>query len=246
LDLHLSGPATALGLARILRCRQADRAQGGVGHRALRRRRGRLRGRARRLLRRRGRLRAGRRRLRGLALRGGLPFGLLLAGKGFGGFLLRLLLLGDALLLQFGLAADLLLGRKLLLLGAFRGGGAAVGDRLLQARQRRVLAVGLLEQRVQALRFIEVVAVDALLGGDQRVRQQVGQRAGHGRVVGLLVAQRQVVLHGIVAFRRVEPLLAQGLARGVAQLLRRHRGDLVGHGRLLLGGRCLGGLGPRL
>src|SRR5690606_13899935 len=162
------------------------------------------------------------------------------------GLLLRALLIGQALALQFGAALGLLLGAQLFALLALGQVGAAVGDRLLQAWQRRMAGIGLLEQRVESLGLVEVVAADALLGRDQGIGLQVGQRAGHGRVVRLLVAQRQVVLHGVVAARRVQALLAQRLAGGVAQLVGAHGLDLAGD-RGLLGGRGGGRglLGPR-
>src|SRR5690606_6877048 len=133
--------------------------------------------RRRALLRRGGRRGRGRRRGAGLLLR-----------ERFGRFLLLALLVGDALALELGLAARLLVGGQLLLLRATRDGGLAVGRRLLQARQRRRLGVGLLHRRGQALGLAEVLARDALLGRDQRVGHQVGERAGDGGVVGLLVA----------------------------------------------------------
>ncbi|MNC99222.1 hypothetical protein D3C83_174300 [compost metagenome] len=50
-----------------------------------------------------------------------------------------------------------------------------------------------------------------LLGGDHRVGLQVHQRAfGGGVGLGALLAQGDVVLHGVVAGRGVDALLAQG------------------------------------
>src|SRR5690606_22916134 len=144
LDLDGAGAAAALRFARIGRRGRADRAQLVRGGGALRRRRG---GRGRLLLRllhrggrgdrRRALLRRGGRRGRGRRRGAGL-----LLRERFGRFLLLALLVGDALALELGLAARLLVGGQLLLLRATRDGGLAVGDRLLQARQRRRLGVG--------------------------------------------------------------------------------------------------------
>src|SRR5690606_36850509 len=158
-----------------------------------------------------------------------------------GGLLLRLLV-GDALLLQLRLAQRSRGGVGLLFLGALGNRGLGIGDGGLEARQRRRLVVGLLHQRVKALGLDDVLAADALLGGDEDVGHQVGERAGNRRIAGLLLAQRQVVLHGVVALRRVRPLLAQRLAGGFAQLVDVHRPDLFGGSGL---GRCLLGFGRR-
>src|SRR5690606_37266207 len=175
-ELHFDGSgATPHGrLARVLGVGQADRTQG-VGHR---RRLLLLLGRWRR--RRRGRLARGwfgRRCLgapRGCRRRRGFLCGTLLL-QAARGLLLRALLIGQALALQFGAALGLLLGAQLFALLALGQFGAAVGDRLLQAWQRRMAGIGLLEQRVEALGLVEVVAADALLGRDQGIGLQVGQ-----------------------------------------------------------------------
>src|SRR5690606_5440508 len=203
LDQHLAGSARAQRVGRIARGRRADRAQ--------RRRGGRLR--------RGGGLRGGAgvgfALGRGLTLgflalafaaRGFLAFGQFAGGGGLGG-----LLLGQALLLDLLLGAVLgvALGPLGLVLGAARGHLHAVADALLQPRQRRGRGVHLLDQGHQPLRLVEVLAGQALLGGDQGVGLQVGQRTLHRGVVGQLVAQRQVVLHRVVAGRRVHAVLAQ-------------------------------------
>ncbi len=153
------------------------------------------------------------------------------------GALLFLRLLGGALLFQIGLALGFFLGARLLVDRALGHGLLAGGDAGFQTRQGRRLRVGLLHQREQALGFDEVFAADALLGGDQSVRLQIGQRADYRRIVRLLVPQRQVVLHGVVAGRRVQALLAQGRAGGLAQLVRAHGGDLGRDGRRRRRGR---------
>src|SRR5690606_39023146 len=185
--------------------------------------------------------RLGRRRLCRFGLRsrgGGFALALFLGRAGGGllggqlacGFLLGGLLLALARGLHFGLALGFPLAA-----GLFRGGAgrdllAPVGDCLPQARQRRRVRLGLLHQREQPFGFVEVLAADALLGGDQGVGHQVGQRTDHRRVGRLLVAQRQVILHGVVACRGVQPLLSQRRAGGLAQGVGVHRRDLGGDG----------------
>ena len=147
-------------------------------------------------------------------------------------------------LLEFGLALGVFLGLHLVLLGA--GGDGLLRCAIVCFRRGRAgaVAVGLFHQRVQALGFGEVLALDALLGGDERVGHQVGQRAGHRRIARRLVAQREVVLHRVVAGRRVEALLAERGAGRFAQLVGAHRGDGFGHGGDRLrrgGGRGAGG-----
>src|SRR5690606_27036101 len=239
--------AAAIGLGREARRRGADRDQLGVGGA------GRRGGLGRRGLRGRRFGRGGRGGGRGVAaalLLGGLGGGLL--GRQLArGFLLR------ALLLRGAFALELRLALGFLFLPGFGRGGAghrllAPGrDRLLQARQCRCVRVGLLHQREQPLGLVEVVAADALLGGDERVGHQVGQRACHGRIGGLLVAQRQVVLHRVVARGRVQALLAQRGAGGLAQCVGVHRrhfgGDGLGGDRGFGGGiGRAGGIGRRI
>ncbi|WP_224096404.1 hypothetical protein [Pseudoxanthomonas sp. X-1] len=190
-------------------------------------------GRARGLLARGARGRG--RRVGGLPLLGGLLGQALgLAGLGLGGGL------------GLGHLVAALLGQQLL---------AGVGGRR-QARQGRRVGIGLADQGLQAPGFVEVLAADALLGGDHRVGHEVGQCAGHRRIVGLLVAQGQVVLHRVVAGRRVQAVLADR-ARGCrAQVVGAHglhaRGDrglgrgIGGHGlgrALRIGGRRRAGRG---
>src|SRR5690606_25752247 len=214
--------AATLRFTRIVRPGGADRTQLG-GHARSRWRRGRRR--SGRLGRRRGRTLRGGLLGRGLARGGGAAFGFLLLREGFGGGLLLRLLVGDALLLQLGLAQRGGGGVGLLFLGTLGDRGLGIGDGGLEPRQRRRLVVGLLHQRIQALGLDDVLAADALLGGDEDVGHQVGERAGDRGIAGLLLAQRQVVLHGVVAFGRVQPLLAQRLAGGFAQLVDVHRPD---------------------
>src|SRR5690606_29895207 len=222
LHLHLARTASAQGGGRVTRRRRTDRAQVARGDLL---RLGRLllllRG---PLLRRtllggalfgctlRGRT------LLGFALGGGLGLGLL-RGQLFGRLLLLLLLLRLALLLQLLAPGRFLFRAGTLLLDApgfvlLRGSDAG-----LQPRQRRVVLVGLLDQAVQALRFLEVAAVAALFGGDHGHRQQVGQGTGHARVARQLVAQRQVILHRVVAGRRVEPAFLVGRGGLLAQVV---------------------------
>jgi hypothetical protein len=128
--------------------------------------------------------------------------------------------------------------------GFLRRGGLALGDRVGDARQRRRLRVGGGDQRAQALGFEVVLAPDRLFGGDDRVGLQVHQRAFGGRI-GLfgLLAQRDVVLHRVVAGGGVDALLAQGLAAAVTQLV---GGQLGQGGGLLRGGAGGGGFGGGL
>jgi hypothetical protein len=170
-----------------------------------------------------------------LALGGGLLLRRLLCGELLRSLLLLCLLLLLAFLLELRLALCLLLRGQLLLLGALGQPGLRVRNRGLQPRQRRMLRVGLLDQRIQPLCLDEILAVAALLGGDHRHRHQVGQRAGNPGVAGLFVAQREVVLHRVVAARRVELALRVRGARLLAQLLGAECGDLGGHGG---GWRC--------
>src|SRR5690606_27883180 len=162
-ELHLdaAGAAATLRFTRIVRARGADGTQLG-GHA----RRGRRRGRRRsgRLGRRRSRTLRGGLLRGGLARGGGTAFGFLLLRGGFGGGLLLGLLVGDALLLQFGLAQRGGGGVGLLRLGALGDRGLGIGDGGLEPRQRRCLVVGLLHQRVEALGLDDVLAADALLG----------------------------------------------------------------------------------
>ena len=151
--------------------------------------------------------------------------GLLLGGQVAGGLLLGEALLLLALALQLLLAPRFLFRAQLLLLGAPRGLGLGRGDRGLEALHRRVAGVGLLDQRQQAPGLDEVGAITALLGRDHGHRQQVDQRAGHAGVGRLLVAQREVVLHRVVAAGRIQPAFLVGLGRGLAQLVRAQRGD---------------------
>ena len=133
-----------------------------------------------------------------------------------------------ALLEQVGLAFGFFLGAQLLGLGLLLELGLAAGDAGLEPAQRRVVGVGLVDQGEQARRLLEVLAGDALFGGDHRHRQQVAQCAGGTGVARLLVAQREVVLHRVVAGRRVQPVVVVGLVGGVAELVdahRRHRGS---------------------
>ncbi|KGQ19184.1 hypothetical protein LF41_3216 [Lysobacter dokdonensis DS-58] len=168
-------------------------------------------------------------------MRGELLRGLLLGG----------LLLRQSRLLEFGLALGVFLGLDLVLLGARGDGLLLLGDGLLQARQGRRGGVGLFHQRVEALGFGEVFALDALLGGDERVGHQVGQRTGNRRIARRLVAQREVVLHRVVAGRCIEALLAQRSAGRLTQLVGAHRGDGFGDGGDRLGGRGGRGAGGR-
>src|SRR5690606_40123646 len=115
-----------------------DRAQLG-GHSRRGRRRG--RGRSGRLGRRRGRRLRGGPLGCGLACRGGTALGFLLLREGFGGGLLLRLLVGDALLLQLGLAQRGGGGVGLLRFGALGHRGLGIGDGGLEARQRRRLVV---------------------------------------------------------------------------------------------------------
>src|SRR5690606_6968522 len=163
--------------------------------------------------------------LLGLAPGGGLGLGLL-RGQLFGGLLLLLLLLGQALAFELLAARGLFLGREALLLDALGLGLLRRGDRRFQPRQRGMVLVGLLDQAVQALRLVEVAAVAALLGGDHGHRQQVGQGAGHARVARQLVAQREEVLHRVVAGRRVEPAFLVSGGGLLAQVVGAERGDL--------------------
>src|SRR5690606_5735821 len=104
---------------------------------------------------------------RGLAGGGGAAFGFLLLREGFGGGLLLGLLVGNALLLELGLAHRGSSGVGLLRFGALGSRGFGTGDGGLEPRQRRRRVVGLLHQRVQAPGLDDVLAADALLGGDE-------------------------------------------------------------------------------
>src|SRR3546814_5959632 len=78
---------------------------------------------------------------------------LLLRGQLGGGFLLLLLLLRGALALQPRLLLGFLFGAEPLLLDAPGFGLLGGGDTGLEPRQGRMVLVGLLDQRVQALGF---------------------------------------------------------------------------------------------
>src|SRR5207342_2529760 len=236
LDQHRTGLAGAQGLRRELRRRHRDRTQV---------RRARCRGRGRR-----GTLLGGAAvgcnlvgsglvggsLVGGGLVRGGLVGGLVRSGllrrQFLRGLFLLLLLVGQALVFERLLALGFFFrGQGLRALG---GGGLLGGDAGLEAGERRVLRIGLLEQGRQAVGFAEVVAIDALLDRDDGHRQQVGQRAGDSGVGLGLVAQGEVVLDGVVAGRRVQAVLGIGLAGGFAQLVGGHGGDLRRH----RGGRC--------
>ena len=236
LHQHLAGGTRTQGVGREPRCRRADRTQaardrscggrgGGTGFGRLARRRLALLGFA-----------PDRRLAGGFLLLGQQPgsrFGLGLGGQCG---LLRGLLLGQHPRLGLGL-------------GPGRGLFAALGHRLLaghdalaDTRQRRRTGVGLVDQGRKPLRLVELLARHGLLGGDDGVGHQVGQRTGNTGIVGQLVAQGQVVLHGVVARRRVHPILTQGLGRAFAQLVHAHRLHVGGHHR---GRRAGGGRGRR-
>src|SRR5690606_25691253 len=102
------------------------------------------------------------------ALGGSGLLGLLLSGQLRGGLLLLLLLLRGALALQPRLLFGCLFGAEPLLLDTLGFGLLGGGNAGLEPRQGRMVLVGLLDQRVQALRLLEVAAVAALLGGDHR------------------------------------------------------------------------------
>src|SRR5690606_2702729 len=173
---------------------------------------------------------------------GGTLLGLLLGdavglGLGFGGFLVGGLLLGQfarglfllALLVGQALALDLDLARGLLLGTGGLGGDARDGGLLacldvgLQAVQRRMGRLGLLDQCGEPAGLVEVLASDALLGRDDGHRQQVGQCTGCTGVIRRLVTQREVVLDRVVLDRGVQAILAVGLARGLAQFVHAER-----------------------
>src|SRR5690606_13995889 len=203
LYLHLARDTRTQGVRREPRRRRADRAQ---------HRRGRRRGLAPLGLASRRFLALGlepggflafglaSRRLLALGLEpGGLRRGLLLQRQLPRRLLLLAALRLEALALELLATLGLLLRGQLLLLQAPRDGGLGRSDGAAQALQCRMRRVGLLDQRQQAAGLGEILAVAALLGGDDHHRQQVDQRARHPRVARLLVAQREVVLHGVVA-----------------------------------------------
>src|SRR5690606_35283663 len=237
LDGDLAGDAGTIGRARVGRLRRAYRDRGGAArlHRLGHDRRGRLGGGRRGGGRARGARLGGRRARRrlggGRGSRGGGAGGLL--GGTLGGQLLLTLALGLAGLLL----GDALVDRRL-----------ALGDGIADARQGRGLRVGTLDQVAQTLGLDEILAADGLLGGDDGVGHQVDQGAlGRGIRLVAALAQGQVVLHGVVAGRRVPALLAQGLAAALAQLFHRQgRQGRLGFGSRLLGGDLFRGRAGRL
>src|SRR5690606_31163696 len=175
---------------------------------------------------------------------------LLLRGQVARGLFLGLALLFLALALELLAAFGFLLGGELFLLRAALGFGLGAGDGGLQALDRRVGRIGLLDQGQQAAGLVEIAAIAALRGRDHRHRQQVDQRAGHAGVGRLLVAQGQVVLHRVVPTGGVQPAFLVCLGRGLAQLLGAERGHFGRDrfGRRLLRGRrrCRGRRGGLL
>src|SRR5690606_2179348 len=104
--------------------------------------------------------------------RGRLPcrflFGGLLLGQPAGGLFLLALLVRLALALQLCPPLRLLLGRDLLADNSGRQLALAAIGALAEPAERRMGGIGALEQRDQALAFLEVLAHQALLGGDDR------------------------------------------------------------------------------
>src|SRR5207342_1825040 len=170
LDQHRTGLAGAQGFRRELRRRHRDRTQVRCARCRGRGLRGALFGGAA----------VGGGLVCGGLVRGGLVGGLVRSGllrrQFLRGLFLLLLLVGQALVFERLLALGFFFrGQGLRALG---GGGLLGGDAGLEAGERRVLRIGLLEQGRQAVGFAEVVAIDALLDRDDGHRQQVGQRAG--------------------------------------------------------------------
>ncbi|WP_244240799.1 hypothetical protein [Luteimonas yindakuii] len=172
-----------------------------------------------------------------LGLLFGLAAGVLLGSQLTRGLCLLFLLLLGPLGFELLAALRLLLGAERLLGDALFAGGLCAVDAAGEAADRRMGAVGALDQHLQATRLLEIVAVACLLGGDHRHRQQVDQRTGRPRVARILVTQRQVVLQRVVARGRVQPAFLVGLGRRRAQFVGAERGHGIRRGGVLAG-RC--------
>lgn len=108
--------------------------------------------------------------------------------------------------------------------GDRRLGGLRAGEGrhcLAQAWQRGCPRIDAFDQVPQAHGFYAVAARDRLLGRDQHVRLQLGQRGIRAPLVCRRRAGREIVLHGIVAGRRQHPVLGQ-CARGARIGIRGH------------------------
>src|SRR5690606_29539371 len=173
----------------------------------------------------------------GLGALGGLALGgLLLLGQALRGQPLLLGLGALALGGELALALGFLFRAQGLLRDAALHGSVGAADAGLEARRRRMAGVGARDQRRQALGLGEVLAVTGLLGGDHEHRHEVGERAGDGGVAGRLLAQRQVVLEGVVARGRVEPAFGVSGTPALAQRVGVQLGQRVGlRGHLFAG-----------